>query len=108
MKIQKLDANVDISKFQCAYCKKVSKTLKDIVEHCKNIHSDNVLKYRELSKDNTGSNNYGYWSKLHESCVPSVIKRAGKYIVVNENVVLIREKKRERSILSTPTKLQCT
>ena len=71
----------------------------------KTFHTEDVLKYRELSNDNTGSNNYGYRSKLHEGIVPSIIRRAGKVIVVNDNVVLIRERKKEKSTLSTPIKV---
>ena len=56
--------------------------MQSIIEHCKLLHGEETLKYRQLILDeNTGIQRYP--KKIHEGVVPSNLTKYGKCITVN-------------------------
>ncbi|MEW8548751.1 MAG: hypothetical protein AB2693_35060, partial [Candidatus Thiodiazotropha sp.] len=94
-------SHTDFFKYRCVYCDTSERKLQSMIDHCVKTHEDHVLKYKELCVDSI-TQQLGYRSKLHEGIVPSRVKRSGKSIVVHENMVLIKDSKKQ--MLNTPVK----
>jgi hypothetical protein len=89
--------------YTCYYYGIKERPLQSIIEHCKLLHGEEILKYRQLVLDeNTGIQRYQ--TKMHEGVVPSNLTKYGKCSTVNDGLTYILDKESNKKKLNTPVK----